>query len=136
MQGEIVALNYAHGLDYSSVRREDKPEVERIIAGLVTFESTMPALDIDIHDAGDHYNISAKGYSHQISIRRFYEKFEGENSEYDFILGTFITPSPSCIVMLKVKKRDFSDSAKSKRSAASPTRGRSKVRRSKSRRHK
>ena len=115
MQGEIIALEYAKDVDYSSVRREDKSEVERVIVGLVTFEKTMPALDIDIHDAGDHYNISAKGYTQQINLDRFYEKFRGENSEYDFIIGLYITPSPSCVVLLKVKKRDFSESSKTKR---------------------
>ena len=115
MQGEIIALEYAKDVDYSSVRREDKSEVERVIVGLVTFEKTMPALDIDIHDAGDHYNISAKGYTQQINLDRFYDKFRGENSEYDFIIGLYITPSPSCVVLLKVKKRDFSESAKTKR---------------------
>ena len=115
MQGEIIALEYAKDVDYSSVRREDKSEVERVIVGLVTFEKTMPALDIDIHDAGDHYNISAKGYTQQINLDRFYGKFRGENSEYDFIIGLYITPSPSCVVLLKVKKRDFSESSKTKR---------------------
>ena len=115
MQGEIIALEYAKDVDYSSVRREDKSEVEKVIVGLVTFEKTMPALDIDIHDAGDHYNISAKGYTQQINLDRFYDKFRGENSEYDFIIGLYITRSPSCVVQLKVKKRDFSESSKTKR---------------------
>lgn len=115
MQGEIIALEYAKDVDYSSVRREDKSEVERVIVGLVTFEKTMPALGIDIHDAGDHYNVSAKGYTQQINLDRFYEKFRGENSEYDFITGLYITPAPSCVVLLKVKKRDFSESKPKRR---------------------
>lgn len=131
MQGEILAVQYAKGVDYSSVRHEDKSEVERIIVGLVTFEKTMPALDIDIHDAGDHYNISAKGYVHQIDLDRFYNKFRGENSDYDFIQGISFTPAPSCIVKINVKKRDFSDSRRrgSLKIPATPrkeSRGRSK----------
>ena len=114
MQGEIIALEYAKDVDYSSVRREDKSEVERVIVGLVTFEKTMPALDIDIHDAGDHYNVSAKGYAQQINVDRLYEKFRGENSDYDFIVGLYITPAPACIVLIKVKKRDFSEASKKK----------------------
>ena len=123
MQGEIIALEYAKDVDYSSVRREDKPELERVIVGLVTFEKTMPALGIDIHDAGDHYNISAKGYTQQINLDRFYEKFRGEHSEYDFITGLYITPAPSCVVLIKVKKRDFSESRQRR---ARPSKRRSK----------
>ena len=134
MQGEILAIEYAKGVDYSSVRHEDKSEVERIIVGLVTFEKTMPALDIDIHDAGDHYNISAKGYNHQIDLDKFYNKFRGENSDYDFIQGISFTPAPSCIVKINVKKRDFSESRRRGSSNVPPTpriesRGRSHHRR-------
>lgn len=112
MRAEIVALEYAKNADYSNVRREDRLEVEKVVHGLVTFEKTMPALDIDIHDAGDHYNISAKGYMQQINIPRWFHKFHGDNSEYDFILDSHISPAPACIVLIKVKKRDFMESVR------------------------
>lgn len=125
MDGEILAVEYAKGVDYSSVRHEDKSEVQRIIVSLVTFEKTMPALDIDIHDAGDHYNLSVKGYVHQIDLDRFYGRFRGENSAFDFIQGISFTPAPSCIIKINVKKRDFSDSKRRVKSPSRKKKGRS-----------
>ena len=109
MQAQILAVEYARDVDYSNVRHDDRPEIENIIVGLVTFERTMPKLQLDIHDAGDHYNISVKGYNHSIDFLRFYNKFLGENSPYDFIQGVTFTPS-SGIFVVNVKKRDFSES--------------------------
>lgn len=147
MQGQILAVEYAKGLDYSGVRHDDKPELEKIVEGLVTFERVMPRLQVDIHDAGDHYLLSVKGYNHSIDLLRFYNKFLGENSPYDFIQGVTVTPS-SGIFVIDVKKRDFSESRRADvvapasttiipRSQASPTReirGRSRSARSRSRR--
>lgn len=105
-----VAREFAKDVDYSNVRREDVPMIRDIIQGLVTFEATMPKLWIDIYDSGDHYIISAKGYNKAIPFARWYEKFEGPERDYEFVIASFITPAPDSVVMINVRKRNFNAS--------------------------
>ena len=89
----------------------------------MTFQTTMPDLDIDIIDAGDHYNLSAKGYTDNINIPKFSNRFLAADREgrYEFIYDADITPAPEPVVMLRIKKRDFSESRRGRRRVGGTT---------------
>lgn len=112
MDARVVALDFASEIDKTNVAKHDWPIVKQILADIVMFENPMPKLAIDIYDPGDDcYVVSIKGYAKAINMVRWVNKFHGSQraDHLQFCKGSKVTPSPDPALVMRIKKRDFSE---------------------------
>lgn len=109
-------LKFKQDIDFSMVDPNDRSYVRKIVYGVLDFDRPMPLLDTSIFPASDHYNVTFKGWTHDIDPEKYYETFVSVDraSLYDALISSRITPESDIgtIVVFKVRKSSF---AKQKR---------------------
>ena len=115
---EMEGVKFAKSIDFSKVHSTDRVYVRDIIVRVLNFHNPMPKLNVDIFDAGDHYNISLKGWNSEISDGAWYDKFldkQRRETTFDRILSTGTIPTTDDGVSIKIIRVSKSTFSKKKR---------------------
>ena len=117
MDQELEGIKFAKRIDFSRVHSNDRQYLREIMLRVLNFHTPMPKLDVDIYDAGDHYNISLKGWNLEISDRKWYKTFLSRKREttFDRILDTGDVPTDDGNTTIKIIRVSKSTYSKSKR---------------------
>ncbi len=114
----MEGVKFAKSIDFSKVHSTDRVYVRDIIVRVLNFHNPMPKLIVDIFDAGDHYNISLKGWNSEISDAAWYDKFldkQRRETTFDRILSTGTIPTTDDGVSIKIIRVSKSTFSKKKR---------------------
>lgn len=103
-----IALDFADGVDLSKVDRNDRTHVKEAIMSALTFDNPMPRLRVDVHVAGDHYNVAFKGYNKEIDLERWYRRFcgPGRSAALEYVQSTSVVPETG-VLLVRVQRCDF-----------------------------
>ena len=118
MSSELEGIRFAKSIDLSKVHGTDRVYVRDILVRVLDFHNPMPKLNVDIYDAGDHYNIALKGWNSEIDDETWYEKFvnkKNRETTFDRITSTGTIPTTDDGVSVKIIRISKSTFSKSKR---------------------
>lgn len=114
---EDERIKFAKKIDFSRVDTSDRNYNRNIVLGILQFENPMPDLVVDIHSTPDHYNISVKNWSQEISIAKLYETFESKNRAtiYDSVISVSLVPQNDegvPVLLFRIRKSSFAKQKK------------------------
>lgn len=117
MEQELEGLRFAKSIDFTRVHTTDRQYMREIMLRVLNFHNPMPKLDVDIYDAGDHYNISLKGWNLEIDDKQWYETFlkQGRETTFDRIQSTGTVPTDDANTTIKIIRVSKSTYSKTKR---------------------
>jgi len=117
---ELEGIRFAKSIDFSKVHSSDRVYVRDILVRILNFHNPMPKLNPDIYDAGDHYNITLKGWNSEIDDETWYETFINKKTRettFDRIINTGTIPTTddgTSVKIVRVSKSTFSKSKRNK----------------------
>jgi hypothetical protein len=91
-----AGIRFAKEVDLSRVDRNDRPMVRDVLIGIMTFESPMPILVVEVNDTPDHYNIIVKGWDQEMDYELGYNTFlnpKMRRSVYDCVISMSLRPT-------------------------------------------
>ena len=118
-ENELTGLRLAKAIDLSKVDKNDRSYMRDLILRILTYHNPMPKLDPAFMDAGDHYNLTLKGWNQAIDDRDWYRTFLDANREtvFDRVITTKDIPDDGTgtpVKMFVVAKSTYAKQKKNK----------------------
>jgi hypothetical protein len=110
-----MELEFVDAIDVSVAEKDDRSHIRSILLGVLQFHDPMPKVEVNVVPTPDHYNISIKGWTQAIPMKKWVDMFDGSDRDgkYDMIIESIIYPVEGKVV-IRVKRSKFQDRKKRK----------------------